>query len=186
MKSKIILVKDCVSCPLSQIEIIEEPDLTSFVVCHSAKWVKPRKVGSFAEIIDKKIIPEWCPLEDAEDFIEGEYRESFKSLVETREGLASADFDRENAEKAGELAVRCFVKTERRSQGDSEKSYSVISLSKEDLSELFQDEPEVLDIIKRLSDAEMKQLACDVSDAIFANGYWSILEEVFRHRFFKQ
>ena len=171
-KTKVILIRDCMDCPLSNISGLK-------VVCCSAKWTEPREVGKLDEITTKGIIPEWCPLEDAENVIRTEYKESLESLIKTKEGLASADFDRENAKKAEESAMKV-----KENQENGEKFYTVIGLSKEDLLELFQDKPEVLKVVRKLSDAEMRQLAQDVSDAIFDAGYWYILEEVFMDRFF--
>jgi len=59
---KVILIKDCAECPLSEIDGM-------VVKCCSGKWVKPREVGKLDKVVDKKTIPQWCPLEDAEDLI---------------------------------------------------------------------------------------------------------------------
>jgi len=61
---KVIPVKNCAVCPLSEIRD------DGAVECHSAKWTTPRKVGKFDEVVVKRIIPKWCPLESVEEFLE--------------------------------------------------------------------------------------------------------------------
>jgi len=65
---KVILIKDCADCPLSEI-------VGMVVECHSAKWSEPRKVGKLNEVVVKRIIPEWCPLTDAEELIKNNKKE---------------------------------------------------------------------------------------------------------------
>ena len=65
------------------------------------------------------------------------------------------------------------------------KSYPVILLEKEDLEFVFKGNKKAMKIIKKLSDVDMRRIAEDISDAVFANGYWWIVEDVFRERFLK-
>jgi hypothetical protein len=61
---KIMEIKNCVLCPLSV--------ATHSIFCDSSiAKVKDneRKVGTFEEVIINNIIPDWCPLENVEDFI---------------------------------------------------------------------------------------------------------------------
>lgn len=61
---KVILVKDCIECPL--VEIDDE----GVMFCGNGVSCPLRKIGELEEYIKKKVIPGWCPLSDLDDVCE--------------------------------------------------------------------------------------------------------------------
>lgn len=67
---KIIRIRDCLDCPLANIKHQAKiKEHGGFVYCESAKFPKPRTIGTFFYVSTLNYIPRWCPLQDEEDYL---------------------------------------------------------------------------------------------------------------------
>ena len=69
---KAILINDCLSCPMSDIDLRGKKKTGGNIKCTSSKG-NNRIVGNLRKIADGSLeIPSWCPLEDLYDAIKFE------------------------------------------------------------------------------------------------------------------
>jgi len=59
-----IKIENCPECPLSKFSLRRKRKEGGEIFCESAKWEKPRKIGTLKNcVVGKTPIPQWCPLE---------------------------------------------------------------------------------------------------------------------------
>jgi len=60
---RVIKIENCAECPLSKFSLRRKRKEGGEIFCASAKWEKPRKIGTLKNCVSgKTLIPEWCPL----------------------------------------------------------------------------------------------------------------------------